>query len=439
MREAGGEEPPVEIAPLETLPGAEGSETIDLATALRLAGARNVEVEAVRERVEAAQADVDAATALFLPSLSVGVSYFRHDGRIQDTGGDILDVSKSSLAAGPAVRIAIDPAAAYFERLRAKQMLDTARFGEERTRAEAMVHSAVLYLELLRARAQLAVAGDALKRTEAHVKLSREMVGLRAEPQVHLARALAELARDQERLIQATGEFRRASVDLAVWLRLPPATTLTPADDRIAPTVLVDTEAPTADLIQQALSGRPDLKELQALHRAAEARLESTRWSPWAPRLDLFAGYGAFGGGSGSSFRDFGDRGDYGVALTWTFDLGQGARRRRAGAEAREAAVRLRGVEEAIAGEVIRARDEAKGLRARIAAARSRVVAAGEALDLVTARFRAGDAILLEILDAGRELAESREELVGAVIHFNQTQHHLHFLVHGRASGESPQ
>ncbi|MBI4603468.1 MAG: TolC family protein [Planctomycetes bacterium] len=428
------DEPAIEVPPLE--PGEGPREVIDLATALRLAGARNIDVKLLEERLEAARADVDAAAALFLPELAVGVGYVRHDGRFQETRGDVFDVSRSSLSAGPGVRLSLDPAGAHFERLRAKQALDAVHHGAARTRAETVVRSALLYLELVKTRGSLEVARDAVTRSREQVRVSESMVDLRAELRVNLVRARAELARDEQRLLEATSDLQRASVDLAVWLRLPPTTLIVPVEERIVPVTLVDPDEPVEKLLETALSARPDLQELEAFQRAAEDRLEGARWSPWAPSVDLLAGYGAFGGGRGSFFGDFGDRGDYGAALTWSFDglgFGDRARYRRARAEAREASLRHAGLEEAIAGAVIRTRDEARSLRSRLEAARSRVEAAREAMDLVTARHQAGDAIQLEVLEAARELSEARSGHLEAVIRFNQTQHLLFYQVHGSA------
>ena len=120
--------------------------------------------------------------------------------------------------------------------------------------------------------------------------------------------------------------------------------------------------------------------------------------------------------------------------MSWTlegFGLGDRATYRRARAEVREAALRQRGLEEAIAGQVVRLQDEVRSLRSRIDAARARVEAAREAADLVAARFQAGDAIQLEVLEASREDAESRAELIQAVIGYNQAQHLLHYHVSG--------
>src|SRR5258708_1523886 len=73
---------------------------IDLPTALRLAGADHLQIALAAERVRQAEARLEGAKALWLPTLDAGVGYNEHDGRIQDTGGSVIDVRRSSLFVG---------------------------------------------------------------------------------------------------------------------------------------------------------------------------------------------------------------------------------------------------------------------------------------------------------------------------------------------------
>src|SRR5207244_1817471 len=73
---------------------------IDLATALRLADADNLQVALAREQVAQAMARVDAADVLWLPSLRGGVSYNRHEGAIQAVAGEQFNTSRGALYAG---------------------------------------------------------------------------------------------------------------------------------------------------------------------------------------------------------------------------------------------------------------------------------------------------------------------------------------------------
>ena len=73
---------------------------IDLATALRLAGARDLDLAIARQRVCESLAELDEARVLWLPSLYLGPSWTRHDGQLQTVQGAVTNVSKSSLFVG---------------------------------------------------------------------------------------------------------------------------------------------------------------------------------------------------------------------------------------------------------------------------------------------------------------------------------------------------
>src|SRR5713101_8542269 len=73
---------------------------IDLPSALRLAGARNLDVQLAREKVAEAFAAQESAIERFFPWLAPGVAYRRHDNLIQNTEGLIEEVHKQSYAPG---------------------------------------------------------------------------------------------------------------------------------------------------------------------------------------------------------------------------------------------------------------------------------------------------------------------------------------------------
>jgi len=69
---------------------------IDLATALRLAGAQNLDVQIARERLAEAKANRDSSQWQFFPWLSLGVSYRRHNDLVQNVEGNIINTDKES-------------------------------------------------------------------------------------------------------------------------------------------------------------------------------------------------------------------------------------------------------------------------------------------------------------------------------------------------------
>src|SRR5262245_59340502 len=68
---------------------------IDLAGALRLAGARDLDIAIARERVAQALAELGEARALWLPSLFIGPNWIRHDGQAQLVEAPVRSIRKS--------------------------------------------------------------------------------------------------------------------------------------------------------------------------------------------------------------------------------------------------------------------------------------------------------------------------------------------------------
>ena len=95
--------------PAGKVPAPAGDRSIDLQTALRLAGAKNLDIEIVESRLAAQRAVTDEAFSKYLPDLRVGFSYLHHDGLRQDSGGQVTDQAMSSFGGGPGLELRLDP------------------------------------------------------------------------------------------------------------------------------------------------------------------------------------------------------------------------------------------------------------------------------------------------------------------------------------------
>src|SRR5690242_7872308 len=74
---------------------------IDLPTALRLVGARNLDIQIARERFNEARANRESAVEQFFPWIAPGVSYHRRDGLAQAVpSGVISDAHFESYSPG---------------------------------------------------------------------------------------------------------------------------------------------------------------------------------------------------------------------------------------------------------------------------------------------------------------------------------------------------
>src|SRR5947208_3455509 len=137
--------------------------TIDLPSALRLAGARNLDVQLAREKVAEAYAAEESAIERFFPWVAPGVTYRRHDNLIQNTEGVIEEVHKQSYAPGGTLIAQTDIGDAIFKSLEAHQLTKAARHGLDAHAQETILTAARGYFDLAAAHEAVGVAREALR------------------------------------------------------------------------------------------------------------------------------------------------------------------------------------------------------------------------------------------------------------------------------------
>src|SRR5262245_10275717 len=94
---------------------------IDLVTAMRLAGTNNLDISRAREIVVQSRIQLQRAYLLMLPNVGMGSTYFKHEGKIQRTEGNIVTVNRDSLFVGLGPSMSMNFADAIFAPLVARQ------------------------------------------------------------------------------------------------------------------------------------------------------------------------------------------------------------------------------------------------------------------------------------------------------------------------------
>src|ERR1019366_387133 len=137
---------------------------IDLPTALRLAGAQNLDIQLARERLSEAQANRQSALEQFFPWLNVGAAYHRRDGVAQAVpAGTISDAHFQSYNPGGALTAQMDLGDAIYKSLAAKQLVKASDQALEAQRQDSTLSAAQGYFELANAGALVDVNREALK------------------------------------------------------------------------------------------------------------------------------------------------------------------------------------------------------------------------------------------------------------------------------------
>src|SRR5262245_36744955 len=173
--------PPSGKSPLpDSSPPADTSDTplsINLATALRLAGARPLDVQIASKQVAAAAARADLARLLWVPTLDLGTDYNVHTGPIQATTGGVVNVTRQSFMAGLQPNVVFAFSEAIYAPLATRQELRARQAQQQATINDATLDVADAYFGVQQARGELAAALVAVKHAEQlAVKTARDVI-----------------------------------------------------------------------------------------------------------------------------------------------------------------------------------------------------------------------------------------------------------------------
>lgn len=435
---------------------------IDLSGALRLAGARDLDIAIARERVSQALAELEQARVLWLPSLYIGPNWIRHDGQLQTVQGQIQNISKSSLflggtaaagssvsgpvpAGGPAQVTGLTSilrfSDAIFEPLAARQVANARKAGIIAATNDALLAVAEAYMDLQRPAGTLAIAREGARNAELLASLTASYARSGAGLDADYRRAVTERDRQRKNVALAVGELEIASAELVRLIRLDPRLVVAPVEPPETVLRLVSESCPIDELIVTGLRNRPELAEAQALVQATLTRLKQARLRPFIPSLAFRYSGGGFGGGVNGFFGGFDGRSDADVNLYWEVqNLGFADRAiaRQRGSQQRIASLELMKLQDRVAAEVVRAEKGRIAASRQMEEARRAVPEALASLELNLTNIRRGAGLPgatrpIEVLQPIQALVQARADYLDAVLGYNRAQFRLY-----RALGRPP-
>jgi outer membrane protein TolC len=432
---------------------------INLPTALKLANVQAVDIAAAAERIRVAAAVLEQAQVLWLPTITVGGDYNRHDGRTQDISGNVFANSRSSMmfgagtGIGAAAILSVDDA--IFSPLAARQQLTARQADLQAASNNTLVAVTDAYFTVEQARGELVGAIDTTGRLEKILDRIKGLVPSGLAPALEADRAEAELARRQEAELLAQERWQVASADLVRVLRLDPSAQVEPLEPPQLRVDLIDLHQPVDDLIPIALTNRPELASQQAQVQATLTLLKQEKLRPLIPSV-LLRGFstpvtgtlagGIFAGGPNDNIGNAGLRGDLDLQVLWQFNnLGFGnlglIRQRQA--ENRLAVINLFRTQDMVAAEVSQAYAQAQLAARRVEVLerglRSALASADKNLYALRQTKKAGGVIQTlvrpqEAVAAVQALAQAYTAYYGAVADANRAQFRLY-----RALGQPAQ
>ncbi|MDP3069105.1 MAG: TolC family protein [Opitutaceae bacterium] len=420
-----------------TVAAADAPYPIDLATALRLAGAQSLDVAVAQERLAEAEAAHEQARQKFFPWIAPGVAWRRHDGRLQDVVGNMLDTRKQTLGLGVTVAAQVDVGEAYYQSLAAKQLSRAASESLAARRLEAVAQAAAGYFELARAQAAVGAASEAQRVADSYATEVRNGVDAGVASPGDAARAAVQSAKNRTLAATAAEQRAIAAARLATILRLPPATDLQPRDGELAPLTLFPADAMPGTLITQALARRPELNQAAAVTAAAETQAKGARVGPLLPSVGASAQVGGLRGGRGSNASgEFHDSQDYAIGVSWRVGPGglfDSARTRGADARSRSAKLEQERLRDQVTREVIEAHARVRGSAARLEAATQALKASETAWKFSRERRDFGVSAVFETVLAEQDYTKARLDYLQTIAEHNAAHYALQRAVGGTA------
>jgi len=425
---------PVGTVPLEN----SAAYVIDLPSVMEMSNAAHPLVAVMRWRVEEAEAQSRRAEILWLPSLRAGLNFNKHEGRIQDVAGNIIETSRGSFYGGLGAQTvgAGSPAVpglfanfhltdALHQPEIAEQELCARQHAATAAEHEQWLQASLAYVDLLRAHQERAIALEVVMQLEELERITGEYArtgqGLNSDHE----RAQAELAIRRNDVLRATENVQVASAKLAQQVRLDPTTEFTPREALLQTLQLSMPGVAPQQLVADALTLRPEAAESRHLVSQAVSRLEREKSAPWLPSILLGASYGGLTGGLGSDMLNRGDRFDGDVAAYWEVrQLGFGEKAARDEARSRVEQAKWREIAtlDRIAREVVETTAQVESRRQQITQAQTAVAAAQRSYEQNRERIRNAQGLPIEALQAIQALGQARREYLRCVSDFNAAQ-----------------
>ena len=407
-----------------------------------LTAGRSPHVAFANARIEESRAQLDRAESLWLPSLRAGANYNKHEGRIQDVAGNVIETSRGSFYSGfganavgagspavPGLLAQFHVTDAIFQPRIAQQTMRARDASARATVNDSLLATSLTYVQLLRSSQEHAIADEAMQQAQELERVTREFANAGQGLASDHDRARAELAMRKTELQRADEACQVASARLAQQVRWEYAQQLHPAESHLHPITMVDNDTSTQSLVSIGLSNRPEIAESRHLVCEAVERLNRERYAPLIPSVLLGTSYGGMAGGLGSNLKNGSDRLDADAVAYWELrQLGFGEQAARREAQSRITQTRTKQIAlmDQIAREIVESHAQAQSRWLQIQSAQEAVSAARDSFNRNWDRIENGQGLPIEVLQSIQALTNAQREYTRAVADYNSAQFTLH-------------
>lgn len=399
---------------------------VDLPTVVRVAAARNLDIEQARQRIEANRGRYESNIEAIFPVVAPSIAYNHFQGVGQNANGTLTGpVHFDNLIPALSIQWILNPGVIVYDIVASKRRLEASNEQQQSVVLETIRSAAVQYYDLVLAQARLAVAQEAVSEAKELLRITRLQVKAGTGLPADEVRAEASFAALQQDVVLALNAFYQSSVALTLTLHLDPVVTLVPRPRQVQQTTLVREDMPVEDLLATAARYRPDLKAARIVLAAIEADTGATVWGGIGPQVQAAYTVNGLKTDYPHQHYDWKEQQKAGIGAGFALGASTFGNLKTAQANERLAAVDVQRQVDVVRAAVVGAAQSSAANARLIPVARQQLESAQEALRLTRANLNAGTSLLLDVLQSENAAEDARLRYVTAVVRYNQSQVNL--------------
>lgn len=391
---------------------------LDLKTALEYAMENNFKIQLAKELIEEQKGLIVEIRSESIPQLSVNSFYRKKDEGLLDSGN--FNSSDEDWYLAVELRQNLYKGGTVLARVRGQKELQEAALMDLKAIVNEVTYEVKMrYYDVLLTREKIAVEEENIKLLEEELQNARQRFETGAVSQFEVLRAEVLLASAQPDRIRAENQFKIATDQLRRTLgyknytressqlkKIPVFTdklTYSPRDYSLKTALL------------EAVNNRPELKRLEHIMKAREQGVKISEGLD-RPSIDLVGNYAYQKKSDSSSFGDSLNGWTVGVEGNWAiFDgFNAKAQKRQAQSQLKQSQIQYEDQRLAIEVEVRQAFSSWEEAEQLTTASKKVITQAEEALRLANARYQAGSATQLDVLQSQVNLTEARNQQLEA-------------------------
>lgn len=395
---------------------------VDLLTTVRVAMARNIDIQAAQEHVAASRGEYEASIGMIFPSIQPNITARGLRGALSTPAGLVVQ-SFNHVFPTVLLQWIINPGQVAYDIIASKRRLDASDQQDLAVVQETTRAAAVQYYDVVLAQAQVAVAQRSLEEAKELLRIEHLQSRTGTALAVDELRAQAALAARQQNLLTALNAFYDASVALTVMLRLDPTVMLVPKSI-VKVTTLVREDLSIDDMLVTAARWRPDLEAVRTFVAAADADVGATVWGGLGPQINAFRTFTRRPPAKTLADTLYREK-TYVATGGFDWSAATFGRIRTAIANAKIAEIDAERQLDLVQAAVVTAHQASLTAKTKIPLARQEVTFAEEALRLTQKNLETGTGLIIDVLVAQDAADQARLHHVTAITRYDQAEINL--------------